>query len=684
MRNTKAITHKIKLWSAVSIQLIFFPLSLTTPIIKAQEADTSVVSTENSASIPTQTFVEEPAPVVEQTITPGPQEPTGPENTSYTYNPESGLWENQYYTWSPTTKLTSPKTERTYSYNPATDKWDNTQYIFAPESNSYVPRTVSTPTNPTITANSIDKGDQSIPNLKRSNSEVLENPNYNIGPGALEVTSYDNENNGYFDNFFNANISVSVTSNAQSGDATVFQNTIGGSALTGNASVTANIMNLVQSTWGVGGLLPQMYTENIQGDYFGDILLDPGLLAVNSNNNSNNLIVNSTQDVAITNDIELNAQSGDALVQSNTQAGDASSGNATAILNLMNVINSSLSTGGSFLGMLNIHGNFDGDVLIPDNMIDSLLASNLPTSQIELGDNVDNSFILNNKNSHKVDNNIQATASSGDALVGMNTSAGDATSGSADTSVTVFNLVGNHIVADQALLVFVNVSGTWVGFITNAPNGSNSALLGGGVSTNTTQNDAEYNIDNSSTITNNVDLNATTGSASVIGNTTAGSALSGNANTLANITNISNSSFSLANWFGMLFINIFGNWNGSFGTDTAFGDTVTPTSSAAPTNNPITSSVANSSPSPQGVRVFSVSLAPNSSGGTSITSATPILEDDVPPPSVTADGEVKKTAVLGEISSNTPTSTGFNTILWGSALIGLIAFIIYRRRLATV
>jgi hypothetical protein len=668
------------------MQLFLFPLSVSTPILKAQEADStsSIVSTNDSDSTTTNVLVEEPAPIVEQPVTQGPQEPTGPENTSYSYNKESGLWENQYYTWNPTTKLTSPKTEQTYSYNPATDKWDSTEFVFAPESKSYVPRSVSVPLNPAAQTDisSVDKDNNTAPNMKLNSSNVLDNPSYNLGPGALEVTTYDNENNGYFDNFFNANISVSVTSNAQSGNASVLQNTIGGSALTGNALVNANIMNLVQSAWGVGGLLPQMYTENIQGDYFGDIFLDPNLLAVNNSKNTNNMIVNSTQDVAITNDIELTSQSGNALVQGNTQAGDATSGDATSILNLMNLINSSISAGKSFLGMLNIHGNFDGDVLMPNNMLDSLLASNIPTSQLEIGENVDTSLILNNSNSHTIDNNIASTSSSGDAIVGMNTRAGDATSGDADTSVTVFNLVGNQVVAEQAMLVFVNVSGTWVGFITNAPTGSNAALLGGGVSSSS-NNNAEYNIDNSSSITNNINLSAATGSASVLGNTTAGSAKTGDASTIANITNISNSSFSLANWFGMLFINVFGNWNGSFGTDTAFGDMVMP-NITTPTINPIMSSFANSSPSPQGVRVFSVSLAPSSSGGTSITSATPILEDDVPPPSVTAEEEVRKAAVLGSVSSTPPTSAGFNSLFWGAALLGIIAYYIYRRRLATV
>ncbi len=691
MKNRKSINRKIKLWFAISIQFLLFPLSITTPMVRAQEivADTPAISTDDPAS----SQVEEPASVVEKT-TQGPQEPTGPENTSYTYNPATDLWENQYYTWSPVTKKTSPKTEQTYSYNPSTGRWDDIEHVYAPEQGKYIPRAVSAPISPVASQDdSYQDGQTSAaPALKISSSSLLNDPNTNLGPGSLEVTTYNSSNNGYFDNFFNANISVSVTSNAQSGNASVLQNTIGGSALTGNALAMANIMNLAQSAWGVNGLLPQMYTENIQGDYFGDIFLDPGLLAVNNNSsNSNELIVNSTQDVSITNNIELVAQSGDALVQSNTRGGDAASGDATAILNLMNIINSSITTGQSFIGMLNIFGNLEGDVLMPDNLLDSLLASNIPTSQIEIAEGVDTSFLLENNSTHTVNNNIQASASSGDAVVGMNTDAGDAVSGDANTSITVFNLVGNHVVAERALLVFVNVQGTWVGFITNAPTGSNAALLGGGVSSTQNNNyDTTYNIDNSSSITNNVDLTASTGSASVLNNTTAGGATTGNANATANITNISNSTLSLANWFGILFINIFGNWNGSFGINTAFGNVITdPDTTTPPAANPNTnnsaSSTTNSSSVPQDVRVFAVTVAPNSSGGTSITSATPVLEDDVPPPTVMAEEtNDKKIAVLGDTSSTPPTSTGLNPLIWGSLLVGVIATILYRRRLAAV
>src|SRR5690606_26762954 len=96
-------------------------------------------------------------------------------------------------------------------------------------------------------------------------------------------------------------------------------------------------------------------------------------------------------------------------------------------------------------------------------------------------------------------NNINTAAASGNANVSNNTQAGNATTGDAQTNVTILNLTGRNVVAANSLLVFVNVLGEWVGVIVDAPAGSTSAALGTGVTENT-HREAEYDIDTSSEI----------------------------------------------------------------------------------------------------------------------------------------------------------------------------------------
>jgi len=48
----------------------------------------------------------------------------------------------------------------------------------------------------------------------------------------------------------------------------------------------------------------------------------------------------------------------------NTTAGSATTGDAAAIANIVNVINSIIGAGQSFIGTININGNLDGEILL--------------------------------------------------------------------------------------------------------------------------------------------------------------------------------------------------------------------------------------------------------------------------------------------------------------------------------
>jgi hypothetical protein len=147
----------------------------------------------------------------------------------------------------------------------------------------------------------------------------------------------------------------------------------------------------------------------------------------------------------------------------------------------------------------------------------------------------------------------------------------------------VLNLTGHEVVGSNSLLVFVNVLGKWIGAIVDAPAGSTAAALGGGLTDNRSLGaDTEINSTNNGQVNNNVLVNARSGDASVNHNTTAGNAVTGSASASANITNISNSSLSLGDWFGILFINVFGAWEGSFGIDTAAGTLPPPATAQQP------------------------------------------------------------------------------------------------------
>lgn len=442
-----------------------------------------------------------------------------------------------------------------YIYNPDTGTWDSDKWSWNPV--TYETKPVVKPTPQAATGSSTsDTG----PN---SNNEQSNNTSAN---------SQTTINNGL-------GVNSTINGTANSGNSTVSQNTIAGSALSGDAQSIANIINMLQSATVLGEQGITTFQTDITGDVVGDLIINPDLIfnvGPDYNNSSEKNLsatsgVDINTDAEINNDVDLAATSGDAKVDSNTEAGDATSGNAYVMANVVNVLNSVISANQSFLGLINIYGNLDGDILFPPESIDKLLKSNVPTSTVTIN-NVTGEVELNATNNQKTTNNISLDANSGTATVSGNNTAGNANTGEAKTNLTVLNLTGSEVIASNSILVFVNVLGTWVGMIMNAPQGSTAAALGGGVSESNINADAEVNSTNNASIDNNIKLKATTGNAAVTNNNKAGSANTGNAYAAANVANINNSSLKLSNWFGLLFINVFGSWTGSFGVDTAAGN----------------------------------------------------------------------------------------------------------------
>lgn len=509
--------------------------------------------------------VASPPPKTVKKPSTGPAKPTGADSGSYVKNEQTGHYENEKYSWDPATGKTTPKGTTDYSYNPTTKQWETTEWRYDAPSGAYVPNVIATSSAAPDSLNPSEK-QQTIADAQKNGSDATVEP-HNDHTNSNGSHNRDKNDQGFFDNFFNAAVSNTVNSNATSGDASVSGNTTGGSATTGDAAAIANIVNMLQSSWGWAGDLTT-FMADIYGNVVGDIVLDPAETgSKESSSPAMDVEVNATSNASITNDVNLQAKSGNADVTKNTKAGNATSGDATAVANIINLINSSISAGDSFLGMLNIHGNLDGDVLLPPAMLKQIKA-------LSMGQTSGNVAATSNSN-QSITNNTNQQATSGNALVDKNTEAGSATTGSASNDLSIINLTGRQIVGDNALLVFVNVFGKWVGMIVDAPAGSTSAALGSGVTTNSTavnKADLEVNETNDQSIVNNVNLNAQTGDATVAQNTEAGSATTGDAQTAVNIANISNSQLALTQWFGVLFINVFGEWNGSFGIDTSAGD----------------------------------------------------------------------------------------------------------------
>ena len=492
-------------------------------------------------------------PVATETV----QEPAAPVTEQQTSTAEPITTPVEQTTTPPTTEtapLPAPaEPDRIYSYNRETKKWDSDKWVFNPISGRYepAPKPVAKASSPlTSAANNAPDTKEGVDKNVDGTSEL----------GV--VTSTDIKN--------------MLDSIATSGSAIVSKNTNASNATSGDATATATIINnLNSSISNSDNTKAATFVADVMGDVRGDIMLKPMLLKamleaeVEDQISSKLDAQNSTN---ISNDINLTAASGDASVTKNTKAGDATTGGANTVANVVNIVNSMIAANKSFIGTVNIYGNLEGDILIAPDFIPQLLASNSPLSTSPV--TPAKSLVVDSEDTKIIINNVNLNAASGQATVAGNTTAGSATTGSADTNTVIFNMTGHDIIAKNSLLVFVNVLGKWVGVIVDAPTGATSAVIGNGVSKFEQAADLAITAKNDVQLINNLNLNSISGDALVAGNTTAGSARSGNATASANIANISNSQFGLSDWFGILYINVFGSWLGSLGIDTAAGSAV--------------------------------------------------------------------------------------------------------------
>ncbi|GAC1372430.1 MAG: hypothetical protein NVSMB39_6650 [Candidatus Saccharimonadales bacterium] len=421
-----------------------------------------------------------------------------------------------------------------------------------------------------------------------------------------------------------------LQNNATSGSVAAGSNTSAGNVGSGAASVVANLINLLASAWSWSNGSLSFFMQNILAPMTGDIHINPTVVTTGGGgalgstqikgtgsgstntigiNNPNSLSINAQSNGSITNNVNVNAVSGASTADKNTRVGNVTTGSAAAQVNIINLINSFITSGCSFFGVLNIIGNLNGDILFPTGFLNGLVpAGSAPagtTARIngtgagstnQVGVNNSTATTLNNTTSNSVTNNILTTAASGSANAGSNTVTGGVQSGAASTNQSLFNLANSSIFGDNAVLVMVNVLGHWVGKIMTLPGtgASQAALLTGNATAGANGPTTTANIsatgsnstnqiaaDNSSTanvkqnsvgtITNNVSVNAQSGDANATANTKVGNVASGSAQAGSSVANLFNTVLNVKHWFGVLVINVFGDWTGDVNHDSAAG-----------------------------------------------------------------------------------------------------------------
>jgi hypothetical protein len=212
---------------------------------------------------------------------------------------------------------------------------------------------------------------------------------------------------------------------------------------------------------------------NIYGNLKGDILVPSSIVDSLFGTNSASASTAGTaaggsinSDINITNNIDLSAVSGDATVQGNYKAGDATSGDATTNLTVFNLTGQEVIAKNSLLVFVNVLGKWVGMIInAPVGSTAAAFSGGASASSAGGGQPTgDYSDEVN------ITNNIKVAANSGDATVKDNYKAGSATSGNATAGANVLNLVHSSFNLDDWFgVLFINVLGSWLGNFGIAP-----------------------------------------------------------------------------------------------------------------------------------------------------------------------------------------------------------------------
>ena len=432
----------------------------------------------------------------------------------------------------------------------------------------------------------------------------------NTGSVATSTDTNNFQNNS-------ANVGNNLFQNTTTGDNSASRNTGGDQKIvTGDANTTGTIITGVNTN--IDALA--VYEFNVTDDHQGDYILDlskatciqgcaggdttvkntgNGADSTNTGNLDSSVTDNSfqTNDALIENNMTLISDSGDNKVDMNT-GGDSSvtTGDANVSGSVVNMVNNNFA-GDVVYAVVNIFGNFVGDIILPDGTVLSCCASSTTAANVGNGTGSENTASVDqttNTNTYQfnaadIQNNLILDAETGDNDVNKNTDGSSSvTTGDSNVVAQVLNVANTNIIGGTWWLVLVNEAGKWIGKIVGSPDGQNYAgsdgfeftvnetgeitAVNSGNGAGST-NDASVNQNtntttsqtNNATIVNNVNLSAKTGDNSANMNTGGNNSIvTGDATIVASIVNFVNNNIVGGGKLFVTVVNVFGSWLGDF------------------------------------------------------------------------------------------------------------------------
>jgi hypothetical protein len=335
----------------------------------------------------------------------------------------------------------------------------------------------------------------------------------------------------------------------------------------GDAAAQAGVVNEINTNIYTDN--GQEVIENINGDYSGDINLLETFESILEN--SENLceqneeafekitVANINTAEEVENKVSAEAKSGGNKILDVDGAAAIITGSAEAVASAVNLINTNITGNNWLLAIINIFGNWSGDLIVPGEGLLSTPAGKMIFDKI-----VSVNYASN------VQNFVYAEAQSGNNA--ESSIAGDASieTGEAAARASAVNLINTNIVKNNWFFLLINNAGNWVGRVINWDEESGEQRTvyeyAFGSLDEEMENDSGkivsvYNYNEASQVSNYVIAEANSGNNAIAN---AGSALiqTGNASAFASAFNFVNTNITGNNWlFGI--VNNAGNWTGN-------------------------------------------------------------------------------------------------------------------------
>jgi uncharacterized repeat protein (TIGR01451 family) len=336
-----------------------------------------------------------------------------------------------------------------------------------------------------------------------------------------------------------------------------------GSAIdTGDAGAAATTVNDVNTTIVGTDVEKEVVTKDGSDDEDVDLLesfiagdTEPVDIEAAVDGGEGGLVVESGNEATIENTVTASADTGDNAIEG---SGDAAidTGDAGALAVAVNIVNTTLVGSNGLLAIVNIVGDYVGDIILPGEGLLSFDDGN--TGGMET---------VENENEATIENTVLAAADTGGNVIEDSGTAtietGDATASAASETVANMNFVG-----DNWLVVVVNVFGEWLGGIVDGEDvdgdGVTGFFFGGGDVDENCETDCGDVISvtgkNVAYIKNTVTATADTGGNTITGADDATIA-TGNASATAAAFNFVNNNIVGSNWL-LGIVNVFGSWGG--------------------------------------------------------------------------------------------------------------------------